>query len=204
MIDNTVPNFSVNMVKHDMNTYPRYDLPEGFVITGYRDGYENAWAEIAKEQFLFESLEKGLQLFRSEFSSTDRWASMKDSCLFAVEEATGTVAAVLTLWEGGIFAEDYRRIHWVAAREAYQGKGIIKAMLTYAMDLYHSQRSEGPCILATGSPNWQAIRLYKRFGFEPYLGGSPAPYADFDLEKEKEKWALIDEKIAEFDKRKQA
>ncbi|MBQ5821340.1 MAG: GNAT family N-acetyltransferase, partial [Clostridia bacterium] len=163
---------------------------------------ENDWADIAKEQFYLESKEDGLSMFNGEFfSHPEKWERLKDACLFAVEEKTGEVAAMLTLWEGGIVKGDRRRVHWVATREKFQGKGIIKAMMTYAMDLYHKQGSEGPCILATGTQSWQAIRIYKKFGFEAYLGyeNQPEPDDDINLAEELEAWEIIDGKIAAFD-----
>ncbi|MBE6598285.1 MAG: GNAT family N-acetyltransferase [Ruminococcaceae bacterium] len=201
MVDKTVKNIGVTMVKTDMDNYPRYEMPEGFCITGYKDGYENAWADIAKEQFFLESVESGLEMFRSEFSSRgEKWERLKDSVLFAVEEATGEVAAILSLWEGGIFdTGEYRRIHWVATREKFRGKGIVKAMMTYALDLYHKQGSKGMCILATGTQNWQAIRIYKKFGFEAWMDLPDQPKgASFDP-VEAEGWEIINGKIAEFD-----
>ena len=87
MIDQTVKNLSVVMVKMDMTDYPRYELPEGFYITGYKEGYENEWAAIAKEQFALDSIEDGLKSFKDEFwYDKEVWEKLKDSCLFAVEE----------------------------------------------------------------------------------------------------------------------
>ena len=196
MIDKSVPHASVIMVKHDMDNYPRYELPEGFVITGYKDGYEKQWAEIAMEQFYFESVEKGLEIFKDEFGGHPEWL---DRCLFAVEEKTGRVAAMTALWEGGVFTEDYKRIHWVATRQEYQGRGIIKALLSHALDLYHALNSEGMCFLVTQTTSWQAIRIYKKFGFQPYLGVNPGPRDAFDAEKHAEAWRLIDAKLAEYE-----
>lgn len=200
MVDTSVKSIGVDMVKMDMNTYPRYEMPEGFYITGYREGDEYHWADIAKEQFVLESVDLGLESFKKDFfAQTERWERLKDSCLFAIEEKTGEVAAVLTLWEGGILEGNHRRIHWVATREKFQGKGIIKAMMTYAMDLYHKQGSKGPCVLATGTQNWQAIRIYKKFGFEPFHGPEYRPVGDRILEEKPECWQIIDDKIAEFE-----
>ncbi len=203
MIDKSVKNLSVVMVKMDMSEYPRYELPEGFYITSYKDGYENEWAEIAQEQFELESLEEGLKLFKNEFmGDTDVWARLKDSCLFAIEEKSGKVAAILSLWEGSEVCKGYfRRIHWVATREEFQGKGIVKAMMTYALDLYHEQGATGPCFCVTGTPNWQAIRIYKKFGFEPYMAleHQPEPIDAFDPTRDVEPWEIIDGKIAEFE-----
>lgn len=206
MIDQTVKNLSVVMVKMDMTDYPRYELPEGFYITGYKEGYENEWAAIAKEQFVLDSLEAGLKSFKDEFwCDMEVWEKLKDSCLFAVEDKTGKVAAILSLWEGSEVCKGYfRRIHWVATREEFQGKGIIKAMMTYAHDLYHKQGATGPCFCVTGTPNWQAIRIYKKFGYEPYMAleHQPEPIDAFDPARDIEPWEIINGKIAEFEANK--
>ncbi len=200
MVDTSVKSISADMVKLDMDNYPRYEMPEGFYITGYREGDEYHWADIAKEQFDLETVELGLESFRKDFfGQAERWERLKDSCLFAVEEKTGKVAAVLTLWEGGIMEGNFRRIHWVATREEFQGRGIIKAMMTYALDMYHKQGSEGPCVLATGTQNWQAIRIYKKFGFVPYYDKAPHPDGTVAHEDKPESWQIIDSKIAEFE-----
>lgn len=196
MVDKSVPHGSVIMVKRDMTSYPRYEMPEGFYIRSYQEGDEAAWAEIALEQFLLDGDEAAMKLFHEVFDEHPEWM---DCCLFAVEEKTGKIAAILSLWEGGIFEYPYKKIHWVATREEYQGRGIVKAMLTYAMDLYHELKAEGYCLLQTGTWNWQAVRIYKKFGFEPWFGEDPAPEFFFDLNQEQENWRIIDEKIAEFD-----
>jgi len=127
MIDKSLPHGSVIMVKRNMDTYPRYAIPEGFVIRSYREGDETEWADIAKEQFLLESDEAAMSLFHTVFDEHPEWMNC---CLFAVEEKTGKIAAMLSLWEGGIFDAPYKKIHWVATREEFRGRGIISAMIT--------------------------------------------------------------------------
>lgn len=197
MIDTSLPYASVIMIKRDMERYLRYELPEGFAVSGYREGYDKQWAEIAMEQFDYQSMEQTLELFRREFLPHPEWL---DRCLFAVEEKTGNVAAMTALWEGGVFRENYKRIHWVATRQEYQGRGIIKGLLTRALDLYHELDSEGPCFLVTQTWSWQAIRIYKKFGFEAYLGENPGGDYEYDLKKNEEAWRIIDAKIAEYTK----
>ncbi|MBQ5821341.1 MAG: GNAT family N-acetyltransferase [Clostridia bacterium] len=196
MIDKSVPHGSVIMVKRDMKVYPRYTMPEGFFIRSYRDGDEKAWADIALEQFDLESFDAAMKLYHEVFDEHPEWM---DCALYAVEEKTGEIAAILTLWEGGIFDAPYKKIHWVATREKYQGRGIISAMMTYAMDLYHERKAEGYCLLQTGTWNWQAIRIYKKFGFEAWLGADPEPDFFYDPELENRNWRIINEKIAEFE-----
>jgi len=196
MVDKSLPHGSVIMVKRDMSRYPRFELPEGFLIRSYQAGDEAAWADIALEQFDFDNYETAMKLFHDVFDEHPEWM---DCCLFAVEEKTGEIAAMLALWEGGIFDAPYKKIHWVATREKYQGKGIVKAMMTYAMDLYHELKAKDYLLLQTGTWNWQAIRIYKKFGFEEWIGEDPAPDFFFELEKEKENWRIINERIAEYE-----
>lgn len=196
MVDKSLPHGSVIMVKRDMTEYPRFELPEGFFIRSYQAGDEKAWADIALEQFDLENFDAAMKLFHDVF---DENPALMDCCLFAVEEKTGEIAAILSLWEGGIFDAPYKKIHWVATREKFQGKGIVKAMMTYAMDLYHELKAKDYLLLQTGTWNWQAIRIYKKFGFEEWIGEDPAPDFFFELEKEKENWRIINERIAEYE-----
>lgn len=152
MMDKSVPNYRAIMIKHDVENYPRFPLPE--------------------------------------------W--LYDRCLFVVEEKTGVVAAVTSLWLGKLTEEEplHARVHWVATREEYQGLGLIKGMFTYLMDLYHKLGDKGYLYLTTQSQSYVAINIYKKFGFVPYLG--ELHRGEFDLEEHKKAWQIIDAKHAEY------
>jgi hypothetical protein len=66
MIDQTVKNLSVVMVKMDMTDYPRYELPEGFYITGYKEGYENEFMEEEEIEEINPSLKALKDLYGGE------------------------------------------------------------------------------------------------------------------------------------------
>jgi hypothetical protein len=46
MLDKSIPHIGVLMVKSDAENYPRFKLPEGFTITGYKQGFEDDWANM--------------------------------------------------------------------------------------------------------------------------------------------------------------
>ena len=199
MMDKSVPNHRAIMIKHDVDNYPRFPLPEGFYITGYKPGLEKQWAEIEYVQQCMESPEKAEEIFRSEFMSKPEW--IYDRCLFVVDGKNDKVAAVTSLWLGELVpGELHSRVHWVATREEYQGLGLIKAIFTYIMDLYHKLGDKGYIYLTTQSQSYVAINIYKKFGFEPYLGELHTE--GFDLEEHKKAWQIIDGKIAEYKNRK--
>ena len=69
MMDRSVPNYRAIMIKYDVDNYPRFDLPEGFYITGYKPGYEKQWAEIECVQQCMESPEKAEAVFRLQIAT---------------------------------------------------------------------------------------------------------------------------------------
>jgi len=196
MMDKTVPNHRAIMIKHDVDHYPRFELPEGFSITGYQPGFEKQWAQIEYVQQCMESEAQAEAIFREEFMSRPEW--LYDRCLFVVDGKTDRVAAVTSLWLGKLSETEplHARVHWVATREEYQGLGLIKAIFTYIMDLYHKLGDKGYIYLTTQSQSYVAINIYKKFGFVPYMGQLHGE--DFDLEEHRKAWEVIDRKIAEY------
>lgn len=202
MMDKSVPNFRAIMIKYDVENYPRYELPEGFYITGYKPGYEKQWAEIEFVQQCMESEAQAEEIFRKEFMSKPEW--LYDRCLFVVDGKKDKVAAVTSLWLGQLTEAEplHARVHWVATREEYQGLGLIKAIFTHILDLYHKLGDKGYIYLTTQSQSYVAINIYKKFGFVPYWGELHGEGSDFDLELHKKSWQIIDGKIEEYKKRK--
>jgi GNAT superfamily N-acetyltransferase len=199
MLDKSVPSGKAIMIKYDVENYPRFALPEGFYITGYRDGLEKEWAIIELEQQDMGSLERAEETFRKAFMSEPQW--LKDRCLFVMDGAKNKVAAVISLWIGTLVDEPHNRVHWIATKEEYQGLGLIKGALTYVMDLYHRLGQTGYIYLTTQTYSYKAINIYKKFGFEPYLGQLHSADSDFDRDKHMAAWAVIDGKIAEYKNR---
>lgn len=200
MMDKSVANHRAIMIKYDVENYPRFDLPEGFYITGYKPGFEKQWAEIECVQQCMESVEKAEEIFRSEFMSEPQW--LYDRCLFVVDGKRDRVAAVTSLWLGKLTEDEplHARVHWVATREEYQGLGLIKAIFTHIMDLYHKLGDQGYIYLTTQSQSYVAINIYKKFGFLPYMG--QLHKRGFDLEEHQKAWQIIDGKIAAYKNRK--
>lgn len=201
MMDKSVPNHRAIMIKYDVDQYPRFELPEGFYITGYKPGYEKQWAQIEYVQQCMASEAQAEEIFRKEFMSKPEW--LYDRCLFVVDGKKDKVAAVTSLWLGKLTEQEplHARVHWVATREEYQGMGLIKAIFTHILDLYHKLGDQGYLYLTTQSQSYVAINIYKKFGFIPYMGELHGE-EPFDLEEHRKAWQIIDGKIAEYRNRK--
>lgn len=199
MVDLSVPNKRAIMINEAVDSYPKFPLADGFIIKGYEDGFENDWADIEVEQ---QGLEKSraLEVFKKEFLS--RPELIRSRCLFVIEEKTGKVASIASLWRGELVpGMEMNRVHWVATRDEFQGLGLSKALLSYIMDLYHELGETDGIYLTTQSASYVAINIYKKFGFTPYLGEYHKA-GEFDLAAHREAWEIIDRKISEYKRKK--
>ena len=127
MLDKSIPYTGVLMINENPAEYPRFELPAGFLISGYQPGFEFAWADLHMEIEQFETRAEGVQMYRREFFTHPE--RQKENCLFVIDEED-QVAAVGALWTGDHFGRTLPRIHWIAAHPRHQGKGLVKALLT--------------------------------------------------------------------------
>lgn len=190
MLDKTLPRIRVVMEKNDVPVYPRFSLPEGYTFSFYRPGMEDDWARIETAVGQFEDEQTAREYFVREFLCDP---SLLESRYFFALAPDGTVAGMAALWPGEDFGEQRQRVHWVAVDPAHQGKGIAKALLTRVLALYETCGDQRPLYLITQTWSYQAIGIYMRFGFIPYLGPKPAGWPEDASYREQttEGWRLI-------------
>ncbi len=195
MLDKTLPYTPLIMTKTDTESYPRYALPEGYSFVFYKAGDERKWAELWCALGQFETVEAGIRLFQKEF--LEGYAIRPEDRMLFVLDSEGKAVATAALWTGDFLGEEYQRVHWVAVSDACAGKGIAKALLSRVIELYNALGYKNFLFLRTGTWNYPAIGIYKKFGFSPYLG-ERSPFANIPHEGFAEKnaaaWALVDEK----------
>lgn len=167
MIDKSIPYYPLTMVKDDAENYPRYDLPLGYRFEFYKKGDELHWAEIEVAVGQFSDIEKGLEYFNKEFF-VGQDLDPRERMLFVVAP-DGEYVGTASLWNGLFYGEKKQRIHWVAVKDSHSGKGIAKAMLSRLMQLYCELGYSGFIYLLTGTRNWHAVTLYRKFGFTEYV-----------------------------------
>ncbi len=196
MLDKSLPLVGVIMVKKDTSNYPRYELPEGYVFSGYKKGFEKQWAKIQYELEQTETLEAAEKIWEKEYSSYPELLEQK--CIFVLTEE-GEIAAYGSLWHGEHFGEEFQRFHWIATAPKFQGKGLIKAVLTKILDLYNELGYKDFIYLTSQTWSIKALNLYKKYGFEPYLGEKPKNWVMENFEETSKKaWELIEEKISQY------
>ncbi len=196
MLDKSLPFFGVLMTKTDTQSYPRFGLPDGFSIAGYRPGFEADWANLQYITDQTDTLGEAADIFKMEFLS--RPELLSERCLFVLNPE-GKPVATASLWPGEHFGKTRQRIHWVSALPEYQGKGLVKALLSGLLELYNALGCGDFIYLTTQTWSCKAINLYEKFGFEPYKGKKPDNWSCENFEERNQRaWRLIDDKLAEY------
>ena len=190
MIDKTIPHMGVLLEKYDTKVYPRYELPEGYCFEAFRPDREVDWVRIQASSELIENEEAAWEVFDKNFAPYQQELTRR---MWFVTDPQGCAVATISLWRGGVFGPDRQRLHWVAVQADQQGKGLANAMMTRVLDLYQELGDEGPLFVASQTWSYAAVRMYEKFGFQPYMGPRPAVWSsEGDFEEEaREAWALI-------------
>lgn len=204
MLDKSLPYMGVFLIRKNHTPYPRYSLPEGFQVTGYRPGNETAWAELLYGLGMMGTLEDAKGIFEREFLPYPD--KLKKQCLFVLSPE-GEVAATASLWDGEIFGKTMLRVHWVGVSPKYQRMGLMKGLLTKILDLYEEIGPYDFLYLETQTWSWKAINLYESFGFIPYLGEKPVNWTCSPKGFEEDNriaWEIIDQKLEQYAREKAA
>ncbi|EAE6587536.1 N-acetyltransferase [Listeria monocytogenes] len=191
MLDKSVPHISVIMVNHDATNYPEFHLPAGYFFCFYKDGLEEDWCRLQLETGQVLSMDSIRARFETEFGNKKE--KLTKRCIF-VKAPNGEIIGTAMLWDGNTFGKIESRIHWVAVLDSHGGKGIAKALLSKILGLNKSKF----VYLTTQTGSYQAIYLYRKFGFEKYVGKTPENWKTVNFQEEKETaWQIIENKIAE-------
>lgn len=154
-------NVPVNMIRPDLKNIPEVPFPEGFTIRAMQPGEASFWTDIQRDAEPYFAIAD--DLFQLEYGSDLRATGQR---VFFVIHPSGITVGTISAWYSQDFrGQDYGRIHWLAVRPRYQGQGLAKAALSYAlkrMTEWHER-----CWLATSTGRLGAIKLYLDFGFLP-------------------------------------
>jgi len=92
---------------------------------------------------------------------------VRDRCFFVVDTADVAVGAVSAWHSGSASGSVCGRVHWLAVRPVYQGRGLGKALLGHCLQRLAAWHQ---CAwLSTATGRLRAIGLYLNFGFIPDL-----------------------------------
>ena len=160
----------ISMLRPDMERVPRHPLPEGFTMRTYRQGDKATWVRIWREA---EPFIKDISpaTFDREFGHD--LPAMPKRCYFLVAP-DGRDAGTASAWYDRRYAgKRWGVLHWVAVVPDFQGMGLAKPMVAFAMDRLRSL-GHRRALLRTQTPRLGAIKVYLDFGFLPEIGSQEA------------------------------
>ena len=185
MLDKTVPLYEAIMIRPKPERQLPVSLPEGYRIRRFQEGGRSAWAKLETCVGEFDGEAAAERHFDTEFGPFE--AHMRERCLFA-EDPRGVKIGTITAWYGrlpdGWMAD---RLHWFSVLPDQQGKGIGKALLSSAINLFLSCSYSDVIYLTTSTYSWKAVGLYRKYGFQPLLR----------TDSDRTAWEIIDRKLAE-------
>lgn len=173
MLDKSLPYFDIVM-KADKITASKWaplPLPDGYSFKMYEDGDETGWAELETSVKEFPSREKALAYFQKVFLPYRHL--LPPRMCFVIDEK-GTICATATAWmkEGNGCCQPI--LHWVSASPEVQGKGIGRAVTSYALSLFSKTDPGKDVFLHTQTWSYPAVSIYYQYGFritkQPLLG----------------------------------
>ena len=155
-------NYSVRMLRENMENIPQFPIPEGYAIRNYRRNEGHIWTRILKAGEPYMKIDDGL--FDREFG---RYLSVLEDRSFYLTTDAGEEIGTITAWWQNIDGEVWGQIHWVVIHPDYQGRGLSKPMMSVAMT--RLRQSHERCFLGTSTGRMAAIKVYLDFGFIPDL-----------------------------------
>lgn len=155
--------YELHMIRPDLEGIPRVAFPKGFGIRPMRLDEGAVWLDIQRDAEPYFPIPD--DLFVREFCrdpQATQWRS------FLVVDGKGVAVGTVSAWYNPDYrGRDYGQIHWIAIRPAYQGLGLGKAALAFALQELAKRHER--CYLGTQSRRLPAIRMYLNFGFLPDL-----------------------------------
>jgi len=168
-------NLFVGMYRPNLEDIPQYAFPEGYGIRNMLPGEGALWTDIERDAEHWLTVDP--DLFTREFGfdlEATAWRSF-----FIVNELGAAVGVISAWYDHDIHGQEYGRIHWVALRRAYRGKGLVKPAMTHAMNCLAQWHQRA--YLGTSTARIPAIKVYLDFGFLP----------DMELPNAREAWGQI-------------
>lgn len=156
---------------------PQVDLPAGYSIQPFQAGDERQWAEIEASVGEFEDSQEALRYFRQTY--LPHLDELQQRLLF-VRDPDGDPVGTITAWWN--FTCDRRdgAIHWLAVKQAHQGRGLAKALVASCLQKLYQLEGTADIYVHTQTWSHRAIGIYQKAGFEilkrETFGGYPNEY----------------------------
>jgi ribosomal protein S18 acetylase RimI-like enzyme len=159
LLDRTLA-FYNTILRCDHYQYKDVELPQGYSIVPYRNGYEKFWAKLEYSIGDFSSLEEAENYFMTTYIQNQK---LHSNILF-LEHETEVVGTCIA-WQDKREESVVSSLHWLIVDEKYQGMGLGKALCYAVMNIFEKQ-GNFPVYIHTQPWSWKAIFLYLSIGFK--------------------------------------
>lgn len=162
MLDKSIPYYNVVMKRCSGAQTPLPSLPSGYSFVPFKSGDEKAWAEIEASVLEFESQDKALDYFTSEYLPYPK--ELERRCFF-IQGPNGKKLATCTCWWNYTGERRDPALHWVGAKPECQGHGLGKALIFEAVQKMLRIEGDRDIFLHTQTWSYKAIGIYQQAGF---------------------------------------
>ena len=160
MPDRSIPFYNTIMKCSDYK-HRDVELPVGFSIVSYRDGYEKEWAKLEYAIGDFGSATEAEKYFVETYLQNPE---LFPDILFALNKNHNIVGSCIA-WKDTQGVNSVSSLHWLVVDERFQGIGLGRALSTAVMNIYAKQQSL-PVYIHTQPWSWKAVLLYISLGFK--------------------------------------
>lgn len=158
----------VRMVRPHLDNIPKAAFPEGFGIRTLRRDEGPLWTDVQRDAEEILTIQD--DLFARQFG--DDPEGIEQRCFFITNPKGAAVGTISAWYKRDTPGEDVGRVHWVAVRPTYQGRGLARAGLAYTLRRLAQWHSSA--LLDTSTLRLPALKLYLDFGFVPDLDSPDA------------------------------
>lgn len=171
----------VRMLRPDLRDLPKGPLPDGFRLRPLRGPEEGRlWEQVVRAAETEFEVADGL--FAEQYGHD--LAGTRERVFF-LEAPDGTAVGTISAWYQRAFkGGEWGRIHWVAVVPEFQGRGLGRGMLAFALREL-ARHGHDRAYLSTSTARLPALSLYLRFGFVP----------DPDTEDAAQAWQGVAERL---------
>lgn len=168
------------LLENDISEVPQYELPHGYRFVPYSDKDRDTWIDIEMSAKEFSSYEQGLEAWNRYYAA--RLDELPSRMIFLENDRGEKIATATALYD--IYGRDTSNdgwLHWVAVRREYQGKGLSKPLITYALNVM-SRLGYTHAKIPTQTNTWLACKVYMDLGFLP---------VEENLKHNREGWQIV-------------
>ena len=148
------------MVRPNLDQIPNAPLPAPFSLRPIQNASDAAqWLAVVRAAEALQTIPE--DTFTRAYGSD--WGKIAARVYLLYHGESGLVGTVAA-WDGANAWQGWGRIHWLYLLPAYQGRGLGKAMLAFALQrLVALGHTNAYLKTSTGRPS--ALRLYENYGF---------------------------------------